>query len=179
MGMTNASMYRFEGLFPEQFLYQNPKQTVSGPGVVFIPQDFGRFLPTHIKKKQPPPPVTTREQLMLISAFFGFSKSKLGEIFGVSRQSIYNWFDNSEVAVEHYEKIKRLADIAFEVDPQPSQQIFHVYANTMMDGYDKSLFDYLRDNDFDKDKVIKLSKTVYEMSRERWKRIDAMPKAHE
>jgi hypothetical protein len=114
---------------------------------------------------------------MLISAFFGFSKSKLGIIFNVSRQSIYNWFNNAEVAGEHYDKIKRLADVAFEIDPKPSQQIFHIYANDAMEGYKKSLFDYLCDNDFDHDTIVKLSKTVYEMSKERWKRIDAMPKA--
>ena len=122
-------------------------------------------------------PITTKEQLLLIFAFFGFSKSKLGEIFGVTRQSIYNWFNGDEVADNHYEKIKRLAGIVSDIEPEPAQQIFHVYANEVMEGYDKSLFNYLLDDDFDRETVLRLSKTVYRMSKERWKRIDAMPKA--
>jgi len=116
-------------------------------------------------------------QLMLISAFFGFSKSRLGELFGVIRQSIYNWFDNIEPDNEHYEKIQRLADVVLEVDPAPSQPIFHVYVNSIMEGYSKSFFDYLLEDEFNKDTVVRLSKTIYEMSKERWERIDATPKA--
>jgi len=128
-------------------------------------------------KRKPPYPTNTQEQLTLITAFFGFSKTMLGEIFGVSRQCIYNWFNNNDINEKYCEKIKGLADIVFDIDPEPSQQIFHVYINDIIEGYDKSLFDYLCDDDFDKNIVLKLSRTLYELSKERWKRIDTIPKA--
>ena len=182
MAMTYAQNYGNEKYLSELLRYHMMKHAVSSPGFIskylFI-QNWQnlQYLPSVHVKEKPNLLITIREQLMLISAFFGFSKSKLGIIFNVSRQSIYNWFNNAEVAGEHYDKIKRLAAVAFEIDPKPSQQIFHIYANDVMEGYNKSLFDYLCDNDFDYDTVVKLSKTVYEMSRERWKRIDVMSKA--
>jgi len=180
MAMTNALNYVVEKYISELFLYQMQKQTVSSPafvnGLIYL-HDLKEHLASVQPREKVAPPITTREQLMLISAFFGFSKSKLGLIFDVSRQAIYDWYNNVEPVQDHYEKIKRLADVAFEVDPKPSQQIFHVYANEVREGYERSLFDYLRDDDFDKDTVVRLSRTLYEMSKERWERIDAMPKA--
>ena len=178
--MTNTISYGLENRIPTLFLYQIVKQTVSSP-ISFYQLVHNLFTPeqlssVHVIKKSNNF-ITPREQLLLISAFFGFSKSKLGEIFGVSRQSIHSWFNNAEVASENYEKIKRLADIVIEVDPNPSQQIFHVYANDVIEGYNKSLFEYILDDDSERESVIKLAKTIYEMSRERWKRISAMPKA--
>ena len=177
MAMTSVLIYGVEKS-PEPFLYQKNLQDENVPSYpIYLNLYETQYLPFAYAKEKPNRLVTTREQLMLISAFFGFSKSKLGEIFGVSRQCIYDWLDGTEPVNDHYRKIKRLADVAFEVDPQPSQPIFHVYANEAREGYDKSLFDYLLDDDFDTDTVVKLSRTLYEMSKERWKRIDAMPKA--
>ena len=188
--MTYALNFGSEKKLSELLLYQMMKQTVSSPG--FISYFYDDTVPLHLlirnrQNSQLFPTVfiiekrnnliTVREQLMLISAFFGFSKTKLAEIFGVTRQSVHNWFDNAEVASEHYEKIKRLAEVVREVDPKPSQQIFHAYANDIIDGYEKSLFEYIVAEDFNKDIIIKLSKTIYEMSIERWKRIDVIPKA--
>jgi len=177
MAMTNALNYFFNQWFSELYIHHMLEQTISSPQFIHYPSD-PRQLESFTLNKKPLYPITTQEQLTLISAFFGFSKSKLGDIFGVSRQCIYNWLNDSDDPDDkHYEKIKRLTDIAFEIDPEPSQRIFHVYENDIIDGYDKSLLDYLRDDDFDKDTVLKLSRTLCEMSKERWKRIDAMPKA--
>ena len=180
MAMTNALNYVVEKCISELFLYQMQKQTVSSPAFVnglYHLNNLEEPIASVKLKEKEDYPITTRERLMLISTFFGFSKSKLGAIFDVSRQAVYDWFNNIEPVHEHYVKIKRLADVAFEVDPKPSQQIFHIYANEVREGYEKSLFDYLLDDDFNKDTVVKLSRTLYEMSKERWERIDAMPKA--
>jgi len=186
MAMTNALNYGVEKFIPEIFFYQMIKQTVSSPGLITTLYNEAAHLSLLIRNQQalnflpskkPNNFITTREQLMLISAFFGFSKSSLGEIFGVTRQSIYNWFDNIEPDNEHYKKIQRMADVVLEVDPAPSQPVFHVYLNDIIEGYSKSLFDYLLEDEFNKDTVVRLSKTIYEMSKERWERIDAIPKA--
>jgi len=190
MAMTYAQNYGSEKNLSELLLYQFMKQAVSSPGLIsnfygeIVPfrllirdqQNLQLFPTIYIIKKRNNL-ITVREQLLLISAFFGFSKTKLAEIFGVTRQSVHNWFDNADVSNEHCEKIKRLADVVREVVPEPSQQIFHAYINDLIDGYNKSLLEYILADDFDKDIVVKLSKTIYEMSIERWKRIDAIPKA--
>ena len=177
MEMTNAYPNRKINIIPEFFFYQIQQQTVSSPLCIPNWSGNGLLLSSFINKKQLDRPVTTQEQLMLISAFFGFSKSKLGEIFGVTRQSIYNWFNNTEPVNEHYTKIKHLSDVAFEIDPEPTQQLFHVYVKDVISGFDKSLFDYLLEENFDHHAVVKLAKTIYEMSKARWKRIDAIPDA--
>jgi len=173
MAMTSLYAYGSKNRTSELFFFQLLKQTASSTWTVPNLQDIW-YLQPHLCEEKPSPPLTTREQLMLISSFFGFSKSKLGEIFGVSRQSIYNWFDNANIDTQHYEKISRLAEVAYEVDPKPSQNIFHIYINNIIEGYEKSLFDYILENDFDKNTVVKLSKKIYEMSKERWKRIDVI-----
>jgi len=185
MAMTNAIKYGVEKFLSDDYLYQMFNQTVSSPEVItisFIEDHLPLFIWNQkvlnsLPYKKPNNIITTREQLMLISAFFGFSKSKLGKIFGVTRQSIYNWLDNNKSDDEHYEKIQRLADVVLEVDPAPSQPVFHVYVNSIIEGYSKSLLDYLLDSNFNKDTVVGLSKTIYEMSKERWKRIDSTPRA--
>jgi DNA-binding XRE family transcriptional regulator len=169
------------------FFYQFLKQAVSSPGFLTKLYDETTHSSSHCPNqetsyslqltKKPNSFITTQEQLMLITAFFGFSKSKLAEIFGVTRQSIYNWFNDDEPVNEHWKKIKRLADVVSEVTIEPSQPIFHIYANEIMEGYAKSLFNYLLDDNFDKETVVRLSKTIYEMSKERWERIDAISRA--
>ena len=190
MAMTNALKYRNEKSFSEDLVYQMARTTFSSPIPSFVIyngtiisyqflqswQNLQNLSSVNVIKK-PNKPITTREQLMLITAFFGFSKSKLGELLGVSRQCIYDWFNNAEAAINNAKKIKVLADIAYEIAPKPSQQIFHIYANEVISGYDKSLVDYLLDDDIEKEKIVALSKTIYEMSIERWKRIKAIPKA--
>jgi len=189
MAMTNALCNGTDELFNPFMSLLILKNTVSSPirlkdlhvkiSRSNLPSPPGQDIwyiisdPVIAKPKLP----NTKDQLMLISAFFGFPKSKLGEIFHVTRQSIYNWFDNAEISSENYQKIKRLADVVLEVDPEPSQQIFHIYADEVIEGYDKSLFEYLLDDNFDKYAVVELSKTIYALSKERWQRIDAMPKA--
>ena len=190
MAMTNALNSGTDELFNPFMSPLIVKNIVSSP--IFLPNLYvkisrsnissssGQFIwfiiPDRVIEK-PKFPNTPRDQLKLISAFFNFPKAKLGDIFGVTRQSIYDWFDNKNISSENYQKIKRLADVVFEVDPEPSQQVFHIYANEVLEGYEKSLFEYLIDDDFDKNKIVELSKTIYGMSKDRWQRIDSTPKA--
>ena len=187
MAMTYSLNYGNEKSLSELFIYQMFNDTVSSPrSLHFFIERKNKIYPLikpwqdlssiHVIKK-PIYPITTRDQLMLITAFFGFSKSKLGELLGVSRQCIYDWFNNADITIENSRKIKFLTDIAFEVASKPSQQIFHIYANDVISGYDKSLINYLLNGDTEKEKIVALARTIYEMSIERWKRIEAIPKA--
>jgi len=159
-------------LYKAEYGKQNAQFPLTEDAGVGLNKDLSKYRRDESSKH----PVTVSEQLKLITALYGFSKSELGKIFGVTRQSIYNWYNNDEPDPKHLKKIKCLADMVFNVDPQPSQEIFHVYANETIEGYDKSLFNYLLDDVLEKEKIEKLSSILYEMSKERWRRIDAMPK---
>jgi len=159
-------------LYKAEYRKQNAQSPLTEDAGVGRNKDLSEY-----RRDEPPKyPVAIPEQLKLITSFYGFSKSKLGEIFGVTRQSIYNWFNNEEPDFKHYKKIKCLTGIVFNIDPIPSQEIFHVYIYDVIEGYDKSLFNYLLDDVIEKEKIEKLSSILYEMSKERWRRIDAMPK---
>jgi hypothetical protein len=128
-------------------------------------EKLGKPLEIVLVEEKPVRPITSQERLVLISAFFGFSRSNLSEIFGVTRQVLHNWFNGEETEQKHYEKIKLLADIAFEIAPNPSHRISQVYINKIIPGYDKSLLEYLLDDSFNKETVINLSRKIYEMSK--------------
>lgn len=58
------------------------------------------------------PPAPFVEMMELVKAGFGRTMSRLPEVFGVSRQSLYNWLGGETPREQHQEKIRQLAQAA-------------------------------------------------------------------
>ncbi|GHV10284.1 hypothetical protein FACS189485_23310 [Spirochaetia bacterium] len=121
--------------------------------------------------------MTAKEQLDLIYSFFGFSCTDLSKILHVSRPAIYAWIDATEPKIENAERIKYLAQLAFDIAPEPYCPMFYIFVNRPVEHNEKSLLEYLIDDNQSREFISALAKTVYQMSVERRKRIEDVPKA--
>lgn len=84
------------------------------------------------------------QQITFIQQIFGRSMSRLTEIFGVSRQSLYNWKAGEQPKEKHLPKIDQLAEAARVF----SENNF-VLSTQMLErkiGNGKSFIEYLRDD---------------------------------
>jgi transcriptional regulator with XRE-family HTH domain len=172
MAMTNAQAYGSGKALPEFIFYQMLRQTISTTGLVLEPSPEP---PVSEQKKTIP--ILPRDQLLLIIGFFGFSNTEISRICGVSRPTVYAWIDGKEPKTENLNKIKNLAQIAFDIAPEPACPLFHHYSEEPIQGYEKSLVDYLIEDTQDRDFIVRLASTIYQMSKERRERIAAIPKA--
>lgn len=132
-----------------------------------------------IMKKEPYYfPMTPIEQVHLVLKFFGFTKTELAMIIGISRPALYAWIDGtSEPSGENHEKLMKLAQMAHDINACPGNSLFHGYIDRPLPGYEKSLLDYLSGNPDKTKTVTSLVQKIYELTQKRRERLDAIPKA--
>ncbi|WP_315761448.1 hypothetical protein [Bradyrhizobium sp. SZCCHNS2005] len=61
---------------------------------------------------QAPDPGPYAELMQVIKTGFGRTMTRLPEVFGVSRQTLYNWLNGETPRPEHQEKLRQLAEAA-------------------------------------------------------------------
>lgn len=86
---------------------------------------------------------TTTEDLAQIRAIFKPAVSELANVFGVSRQAIYNWLSGEVPISLHANKIKDLAAAADVMKDQGITITSHILRRKITDS--KSLFELVRD----------------------------------
>ena len=59
--------------------------------------------------EEPHGPASTADQMALVVHTLGFTKRQLAELFGVSRQTIYDWLRGGNVSGENADRLARLA----------------------------------------------------------------------
>lgn len=117
------------------------------------------------------------EQVRLILAFYGFTKTQLAQIIGISRPALYAWLDGtSEPESANHDKLSCMAQLAHDVDAEPAFPLFHGYITRPIPGYDKSLIDYMTGTLTDRVLLSRLIKKIADMTVERRDRLQAMPK---
>lgn len=122
--------------------------------------------------------MTSIEQVQLVLKYFGFTKTELATIIGISRPALYAWIDGtSEPSGENHNKLMKLAQMAHEVDACPGKPLFHGYIDRPLPGYNKSLLDYLSGNLDNVKTVNSLVRKIYQLTQERRDRLNAIPKA--
>ncbi len=78
----------------------------------FILQSFG-YKPFQVQTATAPIAESPYAELMQeVKSGFGRTMSRLPEVFGVSRQTLYNWLDGETPKATHQERIRQLAQAA-------------------------------------------------------------------
>ena len=78
----------------------------------FVRQDFG-YLPYVLLEPAIAVKAAPYAKLMeQVKAGFGRTMSRLPEVFGVSRQTLYNWLDGETPKAAHQERLRQLAEAA-------------------------------------------------------------------
>ncbi len=92
-----------------------PIQTVGTGGVaseLFVRRAFG-YQPYEIIEQPKPIENAPYAELMgTVKAGFGRTMSRLPEVFGVSRQTLYNWLEGETPKVVYQERLRQLAEAA-------------------------------------------------------------------
>jgi transcriptional regulator with XRE-family HTH domain len=92
-----------------------PIQVVGTGGVasaLFIREAFG-YQPYEVLKQPQIGEVAPYAQLMeQVKAGFGRTMSRLPEVFGVSRQTLYNWLEGETPKAAHQDRLRQLAEAA-------------------------------------------------------------------
>lgn len=110
---------------------------------------------------------TTADNLIKIRNVFKPAVSDLANMFGVSRQAIYNWLSGEEPIDVHAEKIKDLASAA-ELAIQSGVAINgHVLKRKIVNG--KSLFELVQSGESAKDSMLELLKILKRETEQRKK----------
>lgn len=122
-------------------------------------------------------PAAVQEQLLFIFSFYGFTKTELSKIMHVSRPSVYAWIEGTEPEREKQEKIKRIAQTAFDIDTNPDYPLFHEFVNKPVLNYKKSLIDILSSKKKIAGSFPELVRNIYHLTKERRKRLQSPAKS--
>lgn len=169
MEINDRGNYRFyeEVTGPSLYRRMNKLETFSTTGFVLI-----------LLNERACFSMTSIEQVRLILSFYGFSKTELARIIGISRPALYAWLDGtSEPAGENHDKLLQLAQFAHDSNPNPAISLFHGYIDRAIPGYEKSLLEYLSGPLDDKVFISALVQKIYRMTGERRDRLATIPKA--
>lgn len=101
---------------------------------------------------------TVAEDLNRVRTVFKPAVSDLANIFGVSRQAIYNWLSGEEPVAMHAEKIRDLASAADLVKTEGVTITGQILKRKITNG--KSLFELVQDGESAKDNVTILLKLL-------------------
>lgn len=81
-------------------------------GELFIRQGIGYKPYEVLEQVQPLKEAPFAKLMEQVKAGFGRTMSRLPEVFGVSRQTLYNWLDGETPKAAHQERLKALAEAA-------------------------------------------------------------------
>lgn len=151
---------------PLQYVWRNKPETYSTTAYIIIPKQPEYFSLTSI------------EQVRFVLSFYGFTKTELASIIGISRPALYAWMDGtSEPTGENYDKLAQLSQLAHEIDPKPVNPLFHGFINRVIPGYSKSLLEYLLSKSENINSLQGLVREIYRLTEERLERLNTLPKA--
>lgn len=92
-----------------------PLQVVGTGGVAsvqFVSQAFGYRSYQVLEQSQPVENAPYVALMQQVKAGFGRTMSRLPEVFGVSRQTLYKWLEGGMPKVAHQERLRQLAEAA-------------------------------------------------------------------
>ncbi len=134
-----------------------PRRQVGTGGLAleaFLKDSHG-YAPVEVVQSIPPVVEQPYAKLMAeVRGGFGRTLSRLTEVFGVSRQTLYNWLEGETPREEHREKLRQLASAAqvfVELQVKPTSQMLD---RTVLDG--KSLLQLIAEGADGKESAKKL-----------------------
>lgn len=99
-------------------------------------------------------PMPTDEQIALVVHTLGFGKRQLAEIFGVSRQAIYDWLRGGNVRDENADRLEKLARLVVDASGDTRRPLFHRFTTRPLAEGEDSLLDLLRADRWDEDRIL-------------------------
>lgn len=112
-------------------------------------------------------PMSTAEQTALVVHTLGFGKRQLAEIFGVSRQAIYDWLRGGNVRDENADRLEKLARFILAVSSDTRRPLYHRFMTRPLSEGEDSLLDLLCADRWDEDRILALLRRARILTRQR------------
>ena len=97
--------------------------------------------------------VSTEDQIALVVHSLGFSKRQLAEVFGVSRQAIYDWLKGGNVSEDNAERLLKIARLVAEISATTKRPLHHRFTTRSLSEGEPSLLDMLRAEAWDEGRI--------------------------
>ena len=109
----------------------------------------------------------TTHQISLVVHTLGFTKRQLGDVFGVSRQAIYNWLKGIGIADAHARKLLLLASLLADITRDTQLPLYHRFTTQPLAPGQPSIYELLCTDPWDTDKISALLRRARELTTER------------
>ena len=100
--------------------------------------------------------MSTADQIALVVHTLGFSKRQLADLFGVSRQAIYDWLKGGNVSAENARKLSALAELLSEVTTGTRRPLYQGFTAQPLGPGEPSILELLRNDSWDRDRILAL-----------------------
>ena len=140
--LDSSSIY-VDAIEPDWWAARVDSSTTVSPLEVDIP-----------KEQVPDPTMPTEDQIVLVVHTLGFSKRQLAELFGVSRQAIYDWFEGRNISDENASRLSELARLLLEATPDTRRPLYHRFTTQPLTEKEPSILDLLRAKSWDTDRLL-------------------------
>ena len=114
--------------------------------------------------------MSTADQISLVVHTLGFSKRHLGELFGVSRQAVYDWLKGETVSYKNASKLSEIARMLVSITTETRRPLYHRFTTEQISADDPSILDLLREKSLDTDRISRLLRKAREMTTQRQER---------
>ncbi len=98
--------------------------------------------------------MSTADQIALVVHTLGFNKRQLAELFGVSRQTIYDWLKGSNVSDENARKLFVLAGLLAEITSNTRRPLYHRFTTQSLAEGEPSILELLRIHPWDTHRIL-------------------------
>lgn len=99
-------------------------------------------------------PMPTVDQIALVVHTLGFSKRQLAELFGVSRQAIYDWLKGRDISGENASRLSKLAGLILKVTTNTRRPLYHRFTTQSLADGEPSILDLLLSDPWDTDRIL-------------------------
>ena len=97
--------------------------------------------------------MSTAEQIELVVHTLGFGKRQLAELFGVSRQAIYDWLKGGNIRDENADRLEKLARLVLSVSHDTRRPLYYRFTTRPVAEGEPSLLDLLHADPWDEPRV--------------------------
>ncbi|MYA67520.1 MAG: helix-turn-helix transcriptional regulator [Gammaproteobacteria bacterium] len=116
------------------------------------------------------PELSSAEQIRLVVHTLGFTKRQLGDLFGVSRQAIYDWIKGEAVSDKNASRLFELARMLIPIRAEIRRSLYHRYTTERISADNPSILELLREKNWDTERISGQLQLAGEMTMKRLER---------
>ena len=114
--------------------------------------------------------ISTAEQMALAVHTLGFSKRQLAQLFGVSRQAIYDWLKGGNVSDDNAARLAELARMLMRISVDTRRPLYHRFTTQPIGEDGPSILDLLCEDIWDSDRILRLLRAARTLTAQRQER---------